>query len=64
MMARCCAADMLSRTLAWASTVAPAAARAWLPPTWSKCQWVLTTQRTGCGLIRATVSASRPAITS
>ena len=38
------------RTLSWATISAPALPKFSLPPVWSPCQWVFTTNRTGFGV--------------
>ena len=53
-----CAEDSRARAFSWATTTAPACAKAALPPAWSGCQCVLTTNRTAEPPRPATASAS------
>ena len=46
-----CSLLMRPRTFSWATRSAPALPMFSLPPVWSPCQWVLTTKRTGSGVI-------------
>ena len=46
-----CSALMRRRTFSCATRSAPALPMLSLPPVWSPCQWVLTTKRTGSGVI-------------
>ena len=48
-----CSVLMRLRTLSCATISAPALPKFSLPPVWSKCQWVLSTNLTGLGVIFA-----------